>query len=43
MMLGPLSVLVWMAGLSFLLFHRDGKRYRFLGITYLVFLAAMMS
>jgi len=42
MMLGPLSILVWMAGLGFLLFHRDGKRYRFLGITYLAFLTIMM-
>lgn len=36
--LAPVSALVWIAGLGFLLFHRDGKRYRFLGVTYLVFL-----
>jgi hypothetical protein len=42
MMLNPASALVWMAGLGFLLFHRDGRRYRNLGVTYLVFLAVMM-
>lgn len=42
MMLGPASFLVWAAGLGFLLFHREGKRYRFVGISYLAFLAAMM-
>jgi Dolichyl-phosphate-mannose-protein mannosyltransferase len=43
MMLSPGSALVWIAGLGFLLFHRDGKRYRFLGVTYLLFLAIMMT
>ena len=43
MMLSPGSALVWIAGLGFLLFHRDGKRYRFLGVTYLLFLAIMMA
>lgn len=43
MMLNPISALVWMAGLGFLLFHRDGKRYRFVGLTYLLFLAIMMA
>ncbi len=42
MMLGPTSVFVWTAGLCFLLFRREGKRYRALGVTYLVFLAVMM-
>jgi len=42
MMLAPLSALVWMAGIGFLLFHRQGKRYRALGVTYFVFLAVMM-
>jgi uncharacterized membrane protein len=42
MMLSPGSGLVWIAGLGFLLLHRDGKRYRFLGVTYLLFLAIMM-
>ncbi|MGB6387677.1 MAG: glycosyltransferase family 39 protein [Terriglobales bacterium] len=43
MMLLPLSVIVWIAGLGLLLFHDEGKRYRVLGITYLVFLAIMMA
>jgi hypothetical protein len=42
MMLGPISALVWIAGLGFLLFHREGKRYRALGVTYVTFLAVMM-
>src|ERR1700693_4209629 len=43
MMLSPVSVIVWIAGLGFLLFHMQGKRYRVLGVTYLVFLAIMMA
>lgn len=43
MMLSPGSALVWIAGLGFLLFHREGKRYRFLGVTYLLFLSIMMA
>jgi 4-amino-4-deoxy-L-arabinose transferase-like glycosyltransferase len=43
LMLAPLSALVWIAGVGFLLFYRGGKRYRFLGFTYLVFLAVMMA
>lgn len=43
MMLLPISVLVWIAGLGFLLFHREGKCYRVLGVTYLVFLVIMMA
>ncbi len=42
-MLLPASALVWIAGLGFLLFHRDGKRYRVLGVTYLALLAVMMA
>src|SRR6202158_5327851 len=42
MMLLPVSVIVWIAGLGFLFFHAQGKRYRVLGVTYLVFLAIMM-
>ncbi len=42
MMLLPLNFLICLAGLAFLLFHHEGKRYRALGITYLVFLAIMM-
>ena len=43
MMLLPASAVVWIAGLGFLLFHRDGKRYRVLGVTYLALLAVMMA
>jgi len=43
MMLLPAGALVWIAGLGFLLFHRDGKRYRALGVAYLAFLAVMMA
>jgi hypothetical protein len=43
LMLGPVSALVWIAGLGFLLLHREGKRYRALGVTYLAFLAVMMA
>jgi Dolichyl-phosphate-mannose-protein mannosyltransferase len=43
MMLNPASAFVWIAGLGFLLFHREGKRYRILGVTYLAFLAVMMT
>ncbi|MGC2791282.1 MAG: glycosyltransferase, partial [Candidatus Sulfotelmatobacter sp.] len=34
---------IWIAGLGFLLFHGEGKRYRVLGATYLAFLAIMMA
>ncbi len=43
LMLNPLSAVVWMAGLGFLLFHRQGERYRVLGVTYLALLAIMMA
>jgi len=43
MMLSPFSILVWAAGLGFLLFHREAKPFRFLGFTYLAFLAVMMA
>jgi hypothetical protein len=43
MMLNRASVLVWIAGLGFLLFGIQAKRWRALGITYLVFLAIMMT
>jgi len=42
-MLNPASVFVWLAGLGYLLFHGEGKRYRSLGMTYLAFLAVMMA
>jgi hypothetical protein len=31
----PLNVPVWLAGLAYLLVHREGRRYRLLGIVYL--------
>jgi 4-amino-4-deoxy-L-arabinose transferase-like glycosyltransferase len=43
MMLLPINVIVWIAGLGFLLFHARGKRYRVLGVTYIAFLAIMMA
>jgi hypothetical protein len=43
MMLLPVSVLVWIPGLAFLLFYEEGKRYRVLAVTYLAFLAIMMA
>jgi hypothetical protein len=43
MTLLPANAVVWIAGLGFLLFHREGKRYRVLGVTYLAFLAIMMA
>jgi len=42
MMLNPLNAVVWLGGLGFLLFGVSAKRFRFLGFTYLVFLAVMM-
>jgi hypothetical protein len=42
LLLAPVSALVWIAGLGLLLFNREAKPYRFLGVTYLVFLAVMM-
>jgi 4-amino-4-deoxy-L-arabinose transferase-like glycosyltransferase len=43
MMLLPLNVLVWVAGLGYLLFHQQGRPYRVLGICYLLFLAQLMA
>ena len=43
MMLLPASAVVWIAGLGFLLFHRDGRRYRVLAVTYFAFVAVMMA
>ncbi|HZQ24408.1 MAG TPA: glycosyltransferase family 39 protein [Terriglobales bacterium] len=42
MMLHPVNALIWIAGLGFLFLHPRGKRYRVLGVTYLVFLAILM-
>jgi hypothetical protein len=41
-MMNPPTIFVWLAGLLYLLFHPTGKRYRFLGFTYLAFLGVMM-
>jgi len=43
MMLNPITDLVWIAGLAFLLLHRSTKPFRFLGCTYLFFLGVMMA
>lgn len=43
LMLSPASALVWIPGLGFLLFHRDGRRYRSLGFTFLIFFVVMMA
>jgi hypothetical protein len=43
MMLLPVSAVVWIPGLAFLLFSSKVRNYRYLGITYLVFLAIMMK
>ena len=43
MMLNPITDLVWIPGLAFLLFHRSMKQFRLLGFTYLAFLGQMMA
>lgn len=43
MMLLPISAMVWVFGLAWLLFKGAARRFRFLGVTYLVFLAIMMA
>jgi hypothetical protein len=40
--LHPLTLPIWLAGIWYFLFDRDGKRYRLLGITYLVVLIVMI-
>jgi hypothetical protein len=42
LILSPVSVFVWGAGLFWLLFDRSARRYRFLGLAYLVLLFSMM-
>jgi hypothetical protein len=39
----PLTAPVWLAGLWFFFFDAEGKRYRLLGITYVVVLALMIT
>ncbi|MBB5315837.1 ArnT family glycosyltransferase [Tunturibacter empetritectus] len=41
-MMNPLTVLMWVPGLIWLLFAQGSKRWRFVGVTYLVFLVVMM-
>ena len=43
MMLLPVSAIVWIPGLAFLLIGSKARTYRCLGITYLVFLGIMMT
>jgi hypothetical protein len=43
MMLNPMTTIVWLVGLGYLLFHPTGKRYRVLGYTYLIFLVVLMA
>lgn len=43
LMLHPLTLPVWAAGLWFLLFDREGRRFRLLGIAYVVVLALMIA
>jgi len=43
MRLNPLASVVWVAGLGFLLFDREGKRHRWIAVTYLAFLLIMMT
>jgi hypothetical protein len=43
MMLNPITDLVWIAGLAYLFLHRNARRFRFVGFTYIVFLAVMMA
>jgi Dolichyl-phosphate-mannose-protein mannosyltransferase len=43
LMLHPLAAPLWIGGLVWLLFGRDGKRYRALGIVYLVLLGALLA
>jgi hypothetical protein len=40
--MNPLALPVWVAGLGFYLFSRDGRPYRVFGLTYLLLLATMM-
>jgi hypothetical protein len=41
-MMSPLNLPIWLAGLLFLLFGRDGRRFRVLGWTFLVVLATVL-
>jgi 4-amino-4-deoxy-L-arabinose transferase-like glycosyltransferase len=41
--LNPVSILIWIPGLLWLLLNRTAKTWRFLGYTYLIFLTGMMA
>ena len=43
LMVHPLAAPLWIGGLAWLLFGRDGRRYRALGIVYLVLLGALLA
>lgn len=43
LMLNPVTVLLWMSGVLWFLLARAARPYRFLGITYLIFLPMMMA
>ncbi len=43
MMLNPFTVLLWVPGVVWFLASRAARPFRFLGVTYLLFLAAMMA
>jgi hypothetical protein len=42
-LLNPFNLLLWVPGLFFLLLHRDGRRYRVLGIIYLAAFAVLLA
>jgi len=42
LILNPLTLPIWLAGLWYFLFDRDGKAYRLLGVAYLVVLVMMI-
>jgi hypothetical protein len=43
MNLNPINMLIWAPGLFYLLFHRQGKRYRVLGIIYAAAFAVLLA
>ena len=43
MLMNPILFPLWLGGLGWLLFNRDGSRYRILGLTYVMILIAMIA
>jgi len=43
MMLNPLFALIWIPGIGYLFFEREGRRYRVLGWTFLLFFVELMA